>query len=199
MSSETSTEAVRLKPDAAPDGRVNRRPDSALQPWQFFVLAGLGCATAVTFLVRGQGVTVVVLMTVIMTTVTLVGMAALRALRPLFAPQDDRSQVIGLKTRVALEREKALALRTIKELEFDHAMGKISEEDFREMSVRLRARATRLIQQLDASEGYRTQIERDLAKRLGESDKAATVSVCGRCSTKNDPDARFCKACGERL
>ena len=45
MSSATSTDTVqdvRLKPDPPPT-RV--QPDQSLQPWQFFVLAALACAT----------------------------------------------------------------------------------------------------------------------------------------------------------
>src|SRR5438034_189662 len=42
------------------------KPDSSLQPWQFFVLAALGCATALTFLVRSHGVTAVILLSAIM-------------------------------------------------------------------------------------------------------------------------------------
>jgi len=194
MSSETSTEAG-AKPDAA----------NSLQPWQFFVLAALGCATAATFLIRSRGPIPVILLSVLMGTVALVGLAALRALRPLVSPQDDRSAVIGQRTRAALEQEKTLALRTIKDLEFDHAMGKISEEDFHEMSQRLRGRATRLIKQLDIASGYRAQIESDLAKRLGDAGKrqgdgvTATTRVCANCSTPNDADAKFCKSCGEKL
>ena len=94
-----------------------------MQPWQFFVLAGLGCATAVTFLARNQGVTAVLLLSMLMAATTLVGMAALRAIRPLVSEQDDRSAIIGQRTRAALEQEKATTLRTIKELEFDRAMG----------------------------------------------------------------------------
>lgn len=174
---------------------------STLQPWQFFVLAALGCATAVTFIVRGQGVTVVVLVTVLMATAALVGLVAVRAIRPLVSPQDDRTVVLGQRTRAGLEQEKAIVLRSIKELEFDRAMGKVSEDDFKEMSTRLRARAARLLATLDAGAGYRQQIERDLAKRLGEAadTPAAAAPVCGRCSTTNDRDAKFCKACGERL
>jgi hypothetical protein len=178
-----------------------------MQPWQFFVLAGLGCAAAVTFLARAQGFTALVLLSVLMAATTLVGMAALRAIRPLVTEHDDRGPVIGQRTRVALEQEKATTLRTIKELEFDRAMGKMSEEDFREMSVRLRARAARLMKQLDAGTGYRSRIEQDLAKRLGESASPAKagpyegspVRACPKCSTENDGDARFCKNCGERL
>ena len=194
MSSETSTEH-RLRPDAP--------AQPGMHPWQFFVLAGLGCATAVTFLIRGQGVMAVLLLSLLMATTTLVGIAALRTLRPLVSDHEDRSAVIGERTRAALEQEKANTLRTIKELEFDRAMGKMSEADFSEMSVRLRARAGRLIKQLDAGTGYRSKIEADLLKRLGNTGegKASTHAErsCPKCSTPNDADARFCKSCGERL
>ena len=202
MSSETSTEHDRSQPASA-----SPPAHAGMQPWQFFVLAGLGCATAITFLARGQGVTAVILMSLLMGTTVLVGLAALRAIRPLVSEYDDRAVVIGARTRAALEQEKTLALRTIKELEFDRAMGKVSEEDFREMSARLRTRAGRLIKQLDAGSGYRSQIEKDLVKRLDASDgsrpltskSAQAAHACPKCSTNNDPDARFCKACGEKL
>src|SRR6188472_3575492 len=196
MSSETSTEQG-SRPDS-----TNAAVQQGMQPWQFFVLAGLGCATAVTFLARNQGITAVLLLSMLMAATTLVGMAALRAIRPLVSEQDDRSAIIGQRTRAALEQEKATTLRTIKELEFDRAMGKMSEEDFHEMSVRLRGRAARLMKQLDAGAGYRPKIEQDLAKRLGdaaEKSSAQAQRTCARCSTTNDIDARFCKNCGERL
>ena len=224
MSSGTSTETVRLKPDtttvkpSAETTSVQPKPDPGLQPWQFFVLAALGCATAVTFVARGQGVIPVVLLGVLMASTALVGIAALRAVRPLVSPEDDRTSMIGHRTRAALEREKMLALRSIKELEFDRAMGKLSDADWQEMSGRLRARAGRLMRQLDADVGYRQQIERDLAKRLGQAapgpqdpahvpsgvrsaDPASppTLPTCAKCATANDLDARFCKNCGERL
>ena len=205
MSSETSTKPVRLKADAA--------ADPGLQPWQFFVLAALGCATAVTFIARGRGPAAIILLSVLMATAAFVGFAALRMLRPLVSPEDDRTVMIGQRTRAALEQEKVTTLRSIKELGFDRAMGKVSEEDFREMSGRLRARAARLMRQLDAGTGYRTRIEDALAKRLGEAGGAAkdgspaktgtyegaAVRTCPKCATGNDSDARFCKNCGERL
>jgi hypothetical protein len=200
MSSETSTETVRLK--------VDRGQHNSLQPWQFFVLAALGCATAALFASRGQGIAAVVLLTVLMGATALVGLGVLRALRPLVSPEEDSTSMIGQRTRVALERAKMLALRSIKELEFDRAMGKLSDSDWHEMSGRLRARASRLMRQLDAGSGYRDQIERDLASRLGQapaakdavSAKSSTPAAgCGSCGTVNDVDARFCKECGHRL
>jgi hypothetical protein len=179
--------------------------DAGLQPWQFFVLAGLGCATAVVFMTRGQGLTAVILVSLLMAATALVGLAAVRALRPLVSAEEDRTPMYGQRTRAALEREKMLALRSIKELEFDRAMGKLSESDWREMSGRLRARAARIMRQLDAGAGYREQIERDLESRLKSDPRTAAATpraadhACAACATVNDPDARFCKSCGNKL
>ena len=182
---------------------------NSLHPWQFFTLAALGCATAVSFIARGQGATVVILLSVLIATAALVGYATLRAVRPLVSPEEERTVMIGQRTRAALEREKLLTLRSIKELEFDRAMGRLSEDDFTEMSGRLRARAAGLIRQLDAGTGYREQIEKDLSKRMGGAaaanageKKSATASgerLCPSCDTHNDADAKFCKGCGNKL
>jgi len=181
----------------------------------FFVLAGLGCATALSVLLRGQGPVAVILGSLLIAGATLIGMASLRALRPLVSADEEKISTIGERGRAALEREKLLTLRTIKELEFDRAMGKLSEADFHEMSTRLRSRAARLMRQLDAGAGYRAQIERDLAKRLGDSGarpkprapsgpgtterEASAERLCASCATLNDHDAKFCKSCGEKL
>jgi ribosomal protein L40E len=131
---------------------------------------------------------------------TIVGIATLRMMRPLFFGYDDRTAMVGQRTRTALEREKALVLRSIKELEFDRAMGKLSESDFQEMSSRLRGRAAGLIRQLDAGAGYRAQIEHDLAKRLGAvAEEAAPAKFCAECGALRDTDAKFCKQCGAKL
>src|SRR5204862_897358 len=104
---------------------------------------------------RGQSIAAIVLVTVLMAATTIVGLAVLRTVRPLVFGDEDRTATVGQRTRAALEREKSLALRSIKELEFDKAMGKLSESDFHDMSGRLRARATRLMRQLDAGGGSR--------------------------------------------
>ena len=174
MSSETSTKPARVPALRPPEGKPDAA-DAGLQPWQFFVLAALGCATAVTFISRGQGPTAIILLSVLMAAAALVGYAALRAVRPLVSPEQDRTVMVGQRTRVALEREKMMALRSIKELEFDRAMGRLSDDDWREMSGRLRARAARLIRQLDAGSGYRAQIERDLTTRLAETTENARL------------------------
>src|SRR5262245_60650049 len=195
MSSETSIEA-RLAGSAkataakTPDANPLKTDSAALQPWQFFVLAALGCATAVTFIARGRGFTSVILLTLLMGAAALVGLTVLRMVQPLVSSEEDRPVTIGRRTREVLEREKMLALRAIKELEFDRAMGKLSEEDFKEMSTLRRARAARMIRRLDAGEGYRSQIERELEKRLGDAEASARPKPSRYNDTTNDAHAK---------
>jgi len=115
-----------------------------------------------------------------------------------------------------LEREKQLVLKAIKEIELDYQMRKIADRDYREMVERYRTRAMRLISEIEAGDDYRALIEREVALRLkvqaAEPAAGAPVAappvvakneparrVCGACSTGNDPDAQFCKTCGQRL
>ena len=182
----------------------------ALQPWQLFTLAGLIGATVVVFVSRGQTPAGIILLSFTIFAAAVVGLAAWRTFSPLTRDEDASGpQILGGRTRAALEREKTLVLRSIKELEFDRAMGKVSEKDFAEMSARLRMRAAGLIRQLDAGAVYREQIEMEVSKRAGRSSESRTsdpgsripspvtaVNSCPSCSTANDADARFCKHCG---
>jgi hypothetical protein len=178
-----------------------------LHPWQFFTLAGLVGATIVVFLSEGQTPASIILLSLIIFGAAAVGAAAWRMFSPLSGIDEPAGpQIFGGRTRAALEREKSLVLRSIKDLEFDHAMGKISDKDFAEMGARLRARAAGLIRQLDAGTNYRQAIEAEVEKRVHvkkpeqqPAASASTTKLCLSCCTPNDPDARFCKGCGYQL
>ena len=192
--------------------------DPGLRPWQFFLLAGMLSATAVVLVAAGQSPASIIVLSLTVVAASFVALGAYHALSPLVSPDaaDPPPLIVG-HTRAALEREKTLVLRSIKELEFDFAMKKIAKSDYDEMSGRLRARAIGLMKQLDAGDGYRESIEREIATRLGprmsgemtsnapgaasplEADRVAAVSSICSCGTPNDPDARFCKNCGNKL
>jgi hypothetical protein len=79
--------------------------------------------------------------------------------------------------RDELEKEKRTLLKAIKEAEFDHAMGKLSQRDADEMIATYRARAIDVIKELerlDAGEAgtVRERIERELKARLELDGKA---------------------------
>ena len=178
--------------------------DHGLPPWQFFLLCGMLGATAVVIVATGQAVAHILILSATIVAASFVGLAAYRTLSPLVSHTVATAPVVaGGRTRAALEREKTLVLRTIKELEFDFAMGKVSQADFDEMGGRLRRRAMGLIVQLDASTGYREQIEREIAAQVTTPapapEHAARTGICPGCGTHNDLDSRFCKQCGTSL
>jgi hypothetical protein len=172
-----------------------------LQPWQFFLLGGMLAATATVIVATGQSPANIIILSLTVVSVSFVGLGAYRILSPLVLPEVDAPMTIAGRTRIALEREKMLVFRSIKELEFDFAMGKIAKADFDEMSGRLRARALGLMRQLDEGGGYREQIAKEVQERLSDPSirlKADTPGLC-ECGTQNDPDAKFCKNCGAKL
>ena len=181
---------------------------SSLRPWHLFVLAALVAATIAIVVARPAADPVgAVLLILAIGAASLVGLAAYRAIMPLTQKEFVETTVmVGSRSRAAVEREKTLVLRSIKELEFDRAMGKVSDGDFEEMGRRLRVLAMRLMKQLDVDAvDYVALIERELQGRLGASaatsvaPAAADAGVCRHCRTVNDADARFCKGCGKPL
>jgi hypothetical protein len=140
-----------------------------LRPWHVLLVGTLLAVAAGVYLSRGSSMASTVTVAVAIATVALAAAAVARMLTPLVSPEiGEQTEMLGGRTRAALEREKMLVLRSIKETEFDRAMKKISEADFREMSTRLRSRAAGLMRQLDgAGSGYRALIERDLSTRVG--------------------------------
>ena len=183
-----------------------------LQPWQFFLLGGMLAATATVIVATGQSPANIIILSLTVVSVSFVGLGAYRMLLPLVTKDLEQPPMIAGRTRAALEREKTLVLRSIKELEFDYAMGKVAKADFDDMSARLRARAAGLIRQLDAGGGYKEQIAKEVAERVNRSegdgfsrrqnddiDEEPATAECGKCGTVNDEDAKFCKNCGHRL
>jgi len=199
-----SSASARATADPEPSGK---KPDEPfLQPWQFFLLGGMLAATATVIVATGQSPANIIILSLTVVSVSFVGLGAYRILAPLVSDEVDAPVTIGGRTRIAMEREKTLVLRSIKELEFDFAMGKMSQADFDEMSGRLRARALGLMRQLDAGGGYRDQIAREVENRLaqdtGANRASGATSAKGtgcECGTVNDEDAKFCKNCGAKL
>jgi hypothetical protein len=165
MSSETSTKGKKTPP--APETEPADDRVHGFQPWHLFVIGTLIASSVSAVAVRGTRPANVVFVCLTVIAAGVAAFAVYRTLWPLVEPDAvDSPEMLGGRTRAALEREKTLVLRSIKELEFDRAMGKVSEQDFQDMTGRLRNRAVRLIRQLDSgSAAYREVIEKELAAR----------------------------------
>jgi hypothetical protein len=215
MNSATLTEAKgRLAATAGGPGKAAAAPlpdgasrvDDGFHAWHFFVLASILLATVAVFMTRRSTPENLVLLSFTIAAAGLAAGALYRMLIPLTVSDlSTLDQPMTDRYRATLERDKALTLRTIKELEFDHAMRKLSKKDFDEMSGRLRQRALALMKQLDEGRSYAPAIEQDLQQRLRRLPLASSaaeqvrVQAACACGAINDDDAVFCKKCGTKV
>ena len=183
MSSGSSTE------------RGAARRDSSFQPWQFYILLSLAGATWAVIVSPNTHPAALVLLSAAIMAAGVVGATLHAAISGFFA-SEPVERAPSERTREFLEQEKALVLRSIKELEFDRAMRKVSEQDFSEIGGRLRTRALEIMQAL---EGQAAPSEEEA--RPARKPKVAAIprTDCPACGTPVDADARFCKQCGAKL
>src|SRR5687767_10907900 len=139
MSSATS-----IKPTTGSPGRplagAAERPGGAsrdaFKPWHFFVLLSLVGATAAVLTTDQRAPEQLVLLSAIVGAAGLCGAALYVTLLPFVRQREEGARPpLSERSRMALEREKMLVLRSIKELEFDRAMGKTSSADFDELAA----------------------------------------------------------------
>jgi hypothetical protein len=140
------------------------------------------------------------------------------------APLPEGVQSHSLVTRAPAPERKRETLRALKDLEFEHSIGKIDDADYKELSSRYRATAKSIMREMDSGLApRRKEAERLVAEYLArrdlgpapepeESDEEAeddAVSIaptaeparlpCAKCGVSNEPDAAFCKKCGTPL
>ena len=160
------------------------RRDSSFQPWHFYILLSLAGATGAVIVSRNTHPAALIMLSASIVAAGLVG-AALHSAIAGFLGGGSVEKVASGRAREFLEQEKALVLRSIKELEFDRAMRKVSDQDFAEIGGRLRARALELMQALDGP--------------VEKAPAPAKRTTCASCDAPIDSDARFCKHCGAKL
>lgn len=102
-------------------------------------------------------------------------------------------EALSLGAPSAEEEQKRAVLRALKDLEFERSVGKITQEDYVELSNRYRAEARRLIHQIDlGGEKEREAIERMLAEKLeaAASKPARTEPAKAEPAPASEPDPR---------
>jgi hypothetical protein len=115
--------------------------------------------------------------------------------------------------REALVREKNTLLQAIRDVRFEHDLGKISDADLERLDAQYRVRARTVLAELDAQLAPYRDRARTLLGLTETAELPVNVpvpvpvpvpespapSLCASCSTANDPDAIFCKKCGARM
>lgn len=121
----------------------------------------------------------------------------------------------GFRSHAELRDEKRRLLRALKELDFDHGMGKLSQADYEAVAAIYKMRAIEVMRALEGTTELHPALQALLDARAGKgaavageaappaSEAAVTSDVttrtCLKCNGTNDGDARFCKHCGAGL
>lgn len=127
-------------------------------------------------------------------------------LQPLFAPwaaaraaAADAAEVEFVELEES-ESPKIQALLALREIEFDRATGKLSDDDYAALKAKYAALALEAIQ---AEEGERVEADAatpaDRAEALIREVAGAGTAICSVCGPRPEDDAAFCSQCGRPL
>jgi hypothetical protein len=120
-------------------------------------------------------------------------------LRPILWPQAERDIPPGDEGDDPNDdlSPQAVALRALKEIEFDRAMGKLSDADYDELHAKYTQEALTALRG-DAGSGMRDA--GSVAPRAPTHPASRIPDlVCPADGPRPEPDAVFCSACGRRL
>jgi hypothetical protein len=101
----------------------------------------------------------------------------------------------------SLQSARTTVIDAIRDLEFEHATGKLSNGDYQYLRSRYDLQAMGILQQLDALSSQRPvsaeaedEIERAVASLRAK--KTAAPDICPNCRARVEPGDRFCAKCG---
>lgn len=95
------------------------------------------------------------------------------------------------------ESPKIRALLALKEIEFDRATGKLSDEDYAGLKAKYSAEAVEEIKKEETAGAAAEAV--DAAEHAVQLTKRAAPAVCPACGPRPEPAAVFCSACGQLL
>jgi hypothetical protein len=107
--------------------------------------------------------------------------------------------------------EKAAVYAALKDLEFEHKTGKLSDEDYSEMREGYRAKALNILKVIDEREAV-AELSPPRCDRCGHAnprgsnfceacgaDGLVAGSACAACGAPGRPGDRYCRTCGQQV
>ena len=129
---------------------------------------------------------------------------------PFFNPSQDADAVFAGQVNPVLENlvaQRDAAYSAIKDLESDHAMGKLSDADYKSLRAKYEAKAVAILRELDdLSASYKASgsaaasddaIEREV-QQLRHAAAGGSLT-CPKCGTPHAAGDVFCAKCGTSL
>ena len=133
--------------------------------------------------------------------IMIVASVALFVAAPLAGGLFRRRRVANELDLERLEHERGLAVQGLRELEFDHEMGKLDDADYRELKATLEARALAAMGTIDRAKDAGRVASIRLASRRSKAGPKQTPSFnfCPQCGMQAGGGHNFCGGCGAAL
>ena len=121
--------------------------------------------------------------------------------RPLFAQKGTVAAAKRMSRHAVLTEQRDALYAAIRELDFDHRMGKIDDADYRRMRGEFTQQAVAALKELDRNNG-RSRVADEVEQAVTALRKKGgrrAGTVCPSCGTKVADGDRFCAQCGEKV
>lgn len=138
--------------------------------------------------------------------IALIGLVVFAVAQPFLERRSQRPRAVAGDESLAAERDRILA--SVRDLDFDHATGKITDEDYQPQRAALMARGAEVLKQLDTAGvvDETDAIEQAIAARRkvgavapAQPVVAAASHACPGCGAAVQANDRFCPGCGAAL
>ncbi len=133
---------------------------------------------------------VFVLLTAVISTYVIMPLIQARSRKVDLGRESSNHRAIDL-----IERKESI-YSAIKEIEFDHEMGKISEDDFKELRQQYKQEAVDLLKKIDTFQKRKTRPTKQKGKKKSG---IQAMNYCWMCGTAISNDDKFCLNCGNKL
>lgn len=133
--------------------------------------------------------------------------------RPILNQASQRGEMASADSADSLIAQREAVLIELRDLDFDHSTGKVSEDDFATQRARLVAKGSEILRDLDRLSNAPTTPDDDIerlvrARRKGSARErlaqsatalAPAVPLCPNCHQPIKSNDKFCAKCGSQL
>lgn len=126
--------------------------------------------------------------------------------QPWLKPQRRMRSEATVLSAATLESHREAVYAALADLDLDHSVGKVNDDDYRLVRAQLMAQAVSILQQIDSTAtDVEAQVEALVRSRRTRTPKrasapsAASAAQCPSCGTAFAEGDRFCARCGATL
>jgi len=136
--------------------------------------------------------------------VLIIGVIAFYVGYPYFAKEVDHFLLENGEADVPIKltETRDVTLETLKDIQLDHEMGKLSDQDYQSLNSQYRSQALQLLKEIKSYRmGKQKRVSEDgnVADRKVENVGPTQAKYCSYCGVELPPWGKFCHQCGHEV